>query len=214
MKKVYLSLFCLIFVFCGCSCSSNNKDNDKKIIQITDGVYVTDIFPYNGEVTEDSSGLKSANVLCLTVKNTSGKHYEYLNFELFSGGQRYKFSVYTLFNGSSVKVFEKDSAKYNENIKVTSTVVVDYKIFSEKPTVHLDKFKISCLDGIINIENITDTDFKNVKVYFKYVDSDVFLGGLTYCVDARDLHSGQIVQISAEKYKKNNSKVVFVTYDK
>lgn len=215
MKKISLILFCLVFIFCGCSCGKNNKDSkDKNLIQITDGVYVTDISSYSGDFREDGSALKSVNALCVTVKNTSGKHYEYLNFELFSGGHRYKFSVYTLFNSSKVKVLERDSARYDKSINVTSCILVDSKLFSEKPTVHLDKFKISCLDGIINVENITENDFKNVKIYFKNFNSDIFFGGVTYCVDAGTIHSGEVVQISADKYKKDNSKVVFVTYDK
>ena len=215
MKKLSISIFALVFVFCCCSCGIvKNKDKNEKLIEITEGVYITDIAPYNGDFNENGSDLKSVNTLCLTVENTSGRHYEYLNFELFSGGQRYKFSLYTLFNGSTVKVLERDAAKYDENINVTSCVLVDYKVFSEKPSVHLDEFRISCLDGIVNVENLTENEIKNVKVFFKYVDSDVFLGGVTYCADAGNLRGGDIVQIPAEKYKKDKSKVVFVTYDK
>lgn len=192
----------------------NSTVTDKGGLEIFDGVYLISLAPYSGKFVEDGSDDELSDILSAEIVNTTSVSYELIDFYLTFEQGTYFFSVSSLFANSRLVVLEKNRAYFPPDTKVLNSGVSRFVKFSEAPTVHLDEFRITYTDSIINVENLTDADIDNVYVYYKSMKNDVFFGGITYRVKVGTVKSGATVQTVAGKFKADSTRIVFVTYDK
>lgn len=191
---------------------TDSKVTPNGALYLTDGIYVTAIEKYSGEYIEDGSNDKLKNIISATVINTTEKSYQLFEFSLTFPQGTYHFSVKSLFAHSQVKVLESGRNFMPSKTDEVTGAVETQALFYEDPSVHLDKFEITYADSVINVKNITDKPIDNVYVYYKSVEDDIFFGGITYRVKVGTVPPDQIVQVMANNFKADTSKIVFVTF--
>lgn len=180
-------------------------------LQIADGVYIEEIFSFSGEYVEDGSNDLCENIAAVKLVNDSDVHYQYLEFTVSTETAEYSFSASTLFAGARMTVLDQKRTVFSDEhiISVNSNTVAP---FVQQPTVHLETFEISYLDGIINVKNLTDQDHNDVYVYYKNIDENGYFGGITYRSAFGTVAANAIAQNSAANIHKDSSRVVFVTF--
>ncbi|MGN0467343.1 MAG: hypothetical protein ACI4GY_01290 [Acutalibacteraceae bacterium] len=181
--------------------------------ELSNGCEIAEIKSYDGPFVENGSDSEKKNVFAVVVKNTTGKHFQYVTLTLNIGGEDYNFEVTTLFDNSAVTVLEKSGKPFvNDKIE---TVNVDKSVeFGFEPTVHPNELEITVMDGLMNVKNISGKDIDgNIYIYYKISDGDDWFGGITYRASTNSgLKAGELRQIPANHFKKETCKVVFVEY--
>ena len=86
-------------------------------------------------------------------------------------------------------------------------------LFDGNPGMCTDRIAIQCLDGVMNITNISGEDItEDIFVYYKNYIDGVYCGGITYRLRLTGgLKAGEIRQGSAAHVDRENSRIVFVT---
>ena len=178
---------------------------------LTDGVYISEIFPYTGAYVEDGSNAPCENVCAVVIKNDSAVHYQYLKFTLETAGGAYTFAASTLFSGAQMTVLCENAAAYTDDT-LLSLRADALAPFAETPSVHTETLQITYTDGFINVKNLTDAPLTDVYVYYKNTDENGYLGGITYRVPFGDVAAGEVKQASASNMRRETGRVVFTTY--
>lgn len=180
-------------------------------VDLGQGLSVTGMGSYSGPFYEDGSDDEVSEILAVTVKNDSAKYLEYMEFELIIGGKSCAFSLSTLPPGQSAVVLEKNRCEYTAAAAETASVSL-CAFFETQPDMQENRFAITLADGIINVENITDSDIsEDVLVYYKNKVGGIYYGGITYRVRIEGgVSAGEIRQIPATHFSLNSSEVLFV----
>ena len=182
---------------------------------LSNGCEIAEIKSYNGPFVEDGSDVEKTDVFALVIKNTTGKHFQYMTINLKIGEKDYNFKLTTLFDNSAVTVLESSGAPYNDK-KIDTVTLTQSVEFSSDPTVHPKELEITVMDGLMNVKNISGKDItSDIYVYYKLTDGDDWFGGITYRASVNGgLKNGELRQIPANHFKKESCKVVFTEYEK
>lgn len=177
------------------------------------GIVITDYLPYTGAFMEDRTDDVVSGVLGIRVTNTGEKYIQTMDITLTDGNETAEFSLSTLFPGQSVVVLEKNRMAYSDALLFTDFETGSVAFFDGDPGMAEDKLEIQCLDGVINVTNISDEDVTgDILIYYKNYTSGMYYGGITYRIRiAGGLKSGEIWQGTAAHFNPANSAVVFVT---
>lgn len=229
MKKVISSVICLFLLVALCACGNDKtvteNDNEEKEVNIDNlseenayeiysGVYLIGVSSFSGALpSENPEGERAENIICASVKNTTEKSYQIFDFSLTIDGVQYSFKARTLLAGRKMMLFDEEKKPMPDFSGAFECVLTDIAAFESEPSILSDKVKMSYSDSIINVENISDEELKNVFVYYKYISGDYLLGGITYRLSAGEIAPGEIIQLLARYYKPGSSEVVFVTYE-
>ena len=181
-------------------------------IDLGQGLTVIGMGSYTGPFYEDAGDEQVSEILAVTVKNNSDKYLEYIEFELTIGGKSCEFSLSTLPSGQSAVVLEKNRCAYTDATAEGASVSA-CAFFETQPDMHEDIAALTFADGIINAENISDSDIAgDVRVYYKNKVGGVYYGGITYRVRIEGgIPAGEIRQVPASHFSTNSSEVMFVT---
>lgn len=185
---------------------------EKTGIMLEEGLYLTALHPYSGVYPEDGSGKTVENVAAADLVNLSAVSYRYLEFTVSAGDTVYTFFVSTLPVGGRLTVAEKNAAPY-EALSEPVAAVTSVAAFDSPPSVYPGLVKLSYGDETVRAENLTDHMLQNVSVYYKTVNENGYLGGLTYRVQLGDLGPGAVKTSAAAHLGLRNAKIVFVTLD-
>ena len=180
--------------------------------ELLPGVYVVSLGGYTGAFPEDGSGDAVKNAAAAYIVNLSDVSYKYLEFSLRSGGNSYVFFASTLLSGAKMTVVEQSKAIYEAGDGITAELM-NAEAFDGTPSVALDVFRIRYGNGELKAENISGAEKKNVSVYYKQIDENGYLGGITYVVKLGSVGAGAYKSSEAANLYKNKAKVVFVTYE-
>lgn len=135
---------------------------------------------YAGLFFEDGSNDSVSNVLMIKIKNTGDKDLQLARLSLSYSDFTAEFELTNLPAGRTMIVLEKNRHVYPDE-KYLSVALTDVVRFSENMDVNSDRFQISGLDGIINLQNCSDADIsEDVYIYYKYVADDMLYGGITF----------------------------------
>ena len=180
---------------------------------LSNGCEIAEIKSYNGPFVEDGSDVEKTDVFALVIKNTTGKHFQYMTVNIKIGEKDYNFKLTTLFDNSAVTVLESTGAAYNDQ-KIDTVTLTQSVEFSSDPTVHPKELEITVMDGLMNVKNISGKDItSDIYVYYKLTDGDDWFGGITYRASVGGgLKNGELRQIPANHFKKESCKVVFTEY--
>ena len=177
------------------------------------GVILTGYLPYTGAFMEDRTDEVVSDVLGIKITNTGEEYVQAMDITLTDGDVTAEFSLSTLFPGQTVVVLEKNRMSYTGAPEFTDFEIGSVALFAGDPGMAEDKIKIQCLDGVINITNISEEDITgDILVYYKNYIGGIYYGGLTYRLRIEGgLKAGEIRQGSAAHFNTNNSTVVFAT---
>ncbi len=230
-KKIFIAVIAALAVVCAALIgvklmkSGENTVTDSKVTTevrqlkipytLSNGCEIADIKAYSGPFVEDGSDSEKTNVFALVIKNTTGKHFQYMTVNMKIGEKDYNFKLTTLFDNSAVTVLESTGAPYTDE-KIDTVTLVQSIEFPSEPTVHPNELEITVMDGLMNVKNISGKDISSdIYVYYKLTDGDDWLGGITYRASTGGgLKNGELRQIPAKHFKKDSCKVVFTEYEK
>lgn len=182
-------------------------------IPLGSNVYVTGTLSYTGAFMEDRTDEVVADVLGIRVTNAGEEYIQTMDIALTNGDVTAEFSLSTLFPGQTVVVLEKNRMPYSTAHEFTAAKTSSVAFFDSDPGMAEDKIQIQCLDGVINISNISGEDITgDILVYYKNYINGIYYGGITYRLRVEGgLKAGEIRQGSAAHFNTSNSVVVFAT---
>lgn len=195
----------------------DNPANDpvevQDIFDLGSDVKITGLISYTGAFMEDRSDEVVSDVLAILVTNFGDEYIQTMDITLSAGEMQAEFSLSTLFPGETVVVLEKNRMSYSTAPEFEQVQTGNVALFDGHPGMCHDKLEIHCLDGIINITNISGQDISDdILVYYKNYVSGMYYGGITYRLRvAGGLKDGEIRQGTAAHFNPDNSTVVFVT---
>lgn len=172
------------------------------------------MFSYSGMYVEDGTDEPETGIAAIRIKNNTGEPCRYAEIKVMTDDGDFEFVFTTLMNGESVTVLEKNKRKYNEKAKVNSISIEKKSGFEEIPDLFENIFELTVNDKVINIKNVSDEDIAGtVYVYYKNIDENGLLGGITYRVAFDSLKAGELKQASSKHLSKENSIMEFITYE-
>ena len=226
VKKIFLTAF--IFVLFSAlltSCSSVREETTTET-EVTAGSYYeendtavnlneNDEFISSflrGDVKVLSTFLSPDGVPELKIYN-SGDSIELLEFTVTSDGETYSFKVTAFLSGETLVVGESNGAKTNGQFSIDNIGVKTCAYFTSAPSVNSDVFDIEADSAVINVKNISDSDAKNVYIYYKKLNNGE-QGAETYRISAGDITAGELKQVSSKNLTSGEYKIIFTTYEK
>ncbi|MBR5245930.1 MAG: hypothetical protein IKV25_01000 [Clostridia bacterium] len=230
-KKIISIILCVSLVALLCACNKDTHipdEPDNKIPVITEEIEMSQIADFESKETEDSqvglivdSWLKiisigeSEGILTVLVRNVADFDVQYAVLEVADGYNTAKFSITTLTAGATMVLKCENSVRFNENARYYGWEISEKAIFSETLLRHTDTFEIDGEDGEISIKNISNKNIKgDIYVYYKTVIDGVYVEGTTYRVRVDGLKKGEQTRVLSQHYKKETSRIMFVTYEK
>lgn len=182
------------------------------IFDLGSDVVITDFISYTGAFMEDRTDEVVSDVLAIRVTNNGKESIQTMEIALTNGEERAEFSLSTLFPGETVIVLEKNRMAYSDSPEFTQVETSSVALFEELPGLCTDQLEIQCLDGVINVTNISGEDIQgDIFIYYKNYVSGVYYGGITYRIRIQGgLKAGEIRQGTAAHFNTDNSTVVFV----
>lgn len=183
------------------------------ICDLGSNVRITGFLPYTGAFMEDRTDEVVTDVLAIQVTNSGEEFIQTMDITLSAGETQAQFSLSTLFPGETAVVLEKNRMAYSTAPEFEQVQTSAVALFEEHPGMCQDKLEIQCLDGVINVTNISDEDItEDVLIYYKNYVNGIYYGGITYRLRIEGgLKAGEIRQGSAAHFNPDNSTVVFVT---
>ena len=192
--------------------SVDADDNSGRTDQLAEGVFVAELIPYTGPFVEDGSNDPCENIAAVRINNESQSSYSFIRFTVLTEEDLYSFTASSVLAGTSTVVLNTDRKPF-ASPDMVSCEAINVAEYSTAPSVFPDLFRITYLDHIINIKNLSDIPYRNIYVYYKNTDGDGFLGGITYRTHIDLLEGGQTVQNNVENLRQNGSVIVFVTFE-
>ena len=193
--------------------SASHQFDMDDIHDLGGGVMITGFLPYTGAFMEDRTDEVVTDVLAIQVTNTGEEYIQTMDITLNAGDTLAQFSLSTLFPGETVVVLEKNRMAYSTAPEFESVQTSAVALFEAHPGMCQDKLEIQCLNGVINVTNISGEDITgDILIYYKNYVSGVYYGGITYRLRIEGgLKAGEIRQGTAVHFNPDNNTVVFVT---
>lgn len=182
-------------------------------LDLGSGILIMDYARYTGPFLEDRSDAFVSDVLAIQVTNTGEEYIQTMDILLSDGETVARFSLSTLFPGDTVIVPELNRMPFADAPEFTEFSTESVALFDGHPGMCTDRIAIQCLDGVMNITNISGEDItEDIFVYYKNYIDGVYCGGITYRLRLTGgLKAGEIRQGSAAHFDRENSRIVFVT---
>lgn len=180
-------------------------------ISLGHGLTICKVGSYSGAFVEDGSDASVEDVMSIVLKNDSDKDLQYAVVKLGYGQEVASFAVTNLKAGAKAVVLEQNrmSAK-DEGAQITS--VENVVFYEEAQTVKDDQFRISGQKQTLNVKNISgEPILGDVYVYYKNVQDEAYLGGITYRVRiSGGFAVDEIKQVSTSHYMPEKCEIVLV----
>lgn len=233
-RKIISLFLCFAFLFALTSCKNEEAPeynltsdvNEPEISISTEEITVSEIADYEAKSSENSqvglvvdSWLKVVSIgerdgrISVLVRNIKDFDVQYAVLSVVCEGKTLTFPMSTITAGSNAVLTCDTDSKFDENAKYHTWKISDKVVFQDELSLYPEIFEIEGEDGVIAVKNISKKDIKgNIYVYFKTVTDGIFAEGTTYRICIEGLEKGEKTQVMAEHFKKDTSKVMFVTY--
>lgn len=163
---------------------------------------------YEGPFLENRSGQEVANTAALVLENTGG-FLESGAVVLEMEGVRLVFELYDLPPGERVLVLEKDGRLFQEGLLLNC-----YGWEMEWYPEDMGHVTAEGAGGMtLAVTNQTDGIIPVAKICYRTRDpgSGMFLGGISYSVEVRDMQPGEQRLIQPPYYVSGSSRVLYIT---
>ena len=193
--------------------TASESAESQVIFDLGSDIKITALLSYTGAFVEDGTDDIVTDVLAIQVTNSGSEYVQAMDITLTAGETEAQFSLSTLFPGETALVLEKNRMAYSTAPEFEQAQTSTVALFDGHPGMCQEKLEIQCLDGVINVTNISGEDITgDILIYYKnYVDG-LYYGGITYRVSVKGgIKAGQIYQGTAAHFKPDNSVIVFVT---
>lgn len=176
------------------------------------GLQITDSGRYTGLYMEDGSNELVSDVMMVIVQNNGAEDIQLAEFTAVSGGEEYHFKLTNLAAGERVVLLELER-RAASSAPLESAVLGNTALFPEPMELYEDTIEIGGLEGMLNVQNISDADISgDICIYYKYAAQDIYYGGITFRVRIEGgLKAGELRQIPAGHFDPDGCAVVQVT---
>ena len=166
---------------------------------------------YTGIYMEDGSDEVVSGVAMLVLDNISDQTIQYAAFTLTGGSQELHFTLSTLPPGERIVLLEQNRLDFEQDAQY-SLQLQNLALFDSPLSLQEESLEIQCLDGAVNITNISGTDLVgDIVLYYKNASQDLLYGGITYRIRLEEgLKAGEIRQLLA-RHITASSRIMFVT---
>lgn len=184
----------------------------QKTIDLGYGLQITDSGRYTGLYMEDGSNEIVSDVMMVVVENTGEEDIQLAEFTALSGGEEYRFRLTNLAVGERAVLLEQER-RASSGAALDSAVLGNAALFPEPMELYEDTIEIGGLEGMLNVQNISDADISgDICIYYKYAAQDIYYGGITFRVRIEGgLKAGELRQIPAGHFSPDGCAVVQVT---
>ena len=185
---------------------------ETKSILLEDGLAVLDIGKYTGIYMEDGTNEPVTGMLMMVVKNVSDRDIQYAEITMPTSAGEARFTLSTLPVGECVLLLEQSRMLWTAEENYENITSHNVAYFTEELSLCEDSVKITALDGVMNVANISDEDIAgDIIVYYKNASEDLYYGGITYRVRIEGgLQADEIRQVTANHLMKSGSRIMFV----
>lgn len=171
---------------------------------------IEDMTGYDGPFVEDGSDEEVANVAALILRNVGSVGVERASVSLERGDLRLTFEVSNLPPGAAVLVAEKNrqSCPQRNFTACTGWAEQSGESWLGGGSVGIEEMGM----GMIAVTNITAEPLEKVSLFYKtyYREGGLYLGGMTYQLDAGALAPGETKQLLPQHYAAGYSHIVKV----
>lgn len=191
---------------------TGKAEKEEFLISLGNDLYITAIENFSGVYMEDGSDEVVQGLMMLKLENRGKKALQLCNITLDFGDAQACFDATNIPAGGTAVLIERNRMAYRGDVPV------DYKaenvVFMDEFPMCEDVFKITTLDGIINVSNISDEDIVgDIYIYYKNFSGGIYYGGITYRVKIEGgLKAGEIRQLISTHYYEDASEILMVTY--
>jgi hypothetical protein len=166
-----------------------------------------------GVFPEDGKDEFLPEIFCATIQNTTGQTLSIGRVELTINRESYIFEITSIPPGASVHAYEMRR-------KPAPTTVAEFHgecLFAtyreEEPTRDPTRLEIKVEDSGIRVKNLTEENIEGpVYIYYKSVQNDIFVGGITYRVKLTGLSAGDEVTLRAGHATAEYTRIMYVEY--
>jgi hypothetical protein len=166
-----------------------------------------------GIFPEDGKDEFVPELFCATIQNTTDRTLSIGRVELTINHETYVFEITSIPPGALVHAYEMRR-------RSAPTVVGDFSgecLFAayreEEPTLDPSRLEIKVEDSGIRVKNLTDENIEGpVYIYYKSVQNDIFVGGITYRVKLTGLSAGDEVVLRAVHATAEYTRIMYVEY--
>ena len=185
---------------------------EQEPINLGYGLQITDSGRYTGLYMEDGSNELVSDVMMVVVENTGGEDIQLAEFTAVSGAEEYRFKLTNLAAGERAVLLELER-RAASSAPLESAVLGNSALFPEPMELYEDTIKIGGLEGMLNVQNISDADISgDICIYYKCAAQDIYYGGITFRVRIEGgLKAGELRQIPAAHFDPDGCAVVQVT---
>lgn len=181
-------------------------------IDLGNGMRITEVGEHTGFYVEDGSDEAVSGIMTIVVTNEGEEDIRYAEISMPVGDQTARFTLSTLPAGGTVVLQELNRIPYVEG-EYTTAVAEHVMLFREPLELCEDRLTIQILDGAINVANISGEDItEDILIYYKYMASDVYYGGITFRVRIEGgMKADEQKHITASHFYAADSVIMFVT---
>lgn len=172
------------------------------------GLVIDVVDRYSGIFIEDGSDEEVTDIFAVHVQNSIGNNVEYSRILLEVNGKELNFEISDLPAGASISVLESSRTPYEEGTPV----------YLDNQTAYIDEFDLLSSDvGIVTgddngltVTNLTDEDIPCLRIFYKFVQDEEYLGGITYTAKIDNLAAGGSITIYPSHFAKDGSRIMMV----
>jgi hypothetical protein len=182
-------------------------------IDLGQGLSMTEMISAAGVFPEDGKNTVLPDMFCITVKNSSDKTLRLAHVKLTVNGEEYLFQFSTLPAGASVRAYEIHQKAAPTDIKSFQSECVFADFFDAEPSIPRNELEISVTHKGIRVKNLTDKDIdRDILIYYKSIQNDVYVGGITYRIRLSGLKAGDEATVYADHAAEAYTRVMFIEY--
>ena len=226
-KKSLLLLLLGIFLLCGCTKAEREPvettaessvpqleiDLSEAVI-LRNVIQVQQVSEYIGVYMEDGTDEVVSDVMMMVVKNLSSDSIQYAEIHLPVGEETARFTVTALPAGGTAILLEQSRMQYREDgdYDLSKAECVNLAGFDKELTLRENLLEIQCLDGALNVRNISGQDITgDIVICYKNYENGVYYGGIAYRIRIEGgLKADELRQLMLSHFHQPGSQLIFV----
>lgn len=204
--------------FSDTTAESENQQNETTSaipseVDLGNGLRLVRLSSVAGVFPEDGKDEFLPEIFCATIQNTTDRTLSIGRVELTVNLESYIFEITSIPPGASVHAYEMRR-------KTPPATVVDLRgecLFAayreEEPDLDPDRLEIKMENSGIRVKNLTGEDIEGpVYIYYKSVQNEIYIGGITYRVKLTGLKAGDEITLHAGHATAEHTEIMYVEY--
>lgn len=158
---------------------------------------VSNVFRFDG-INPDCNNQEGSNIATIEVKNLSNIYLSKADITIKTyDGILLCFQITDLPAGKTAWVFASDNVSIGSDVMYSD--IVCEAIFDSDASMNDDKISIFAEGTIVDLQNNTNTELKEIVVYYHSSLGEQYFGGITYNYTLNDLPAGGTAEMNAKE---------------